>query len=329
MSRKKRFNPKEVLGILCDNHDKEQQYYVGAYIRLSREDNGKLDGFSLQNQQNLLMEYIYRHHDLQLYRMYIDNGYSGTNFERPAFEAMMQDVRKGKINCIMVKDLSRLGRNYLETGNYIEQIFPLLGVRFISITDGYDSICCDFTEESFFIPLKNIINEGYAKDLSIKISTALDIQKKQGKFLGRIAPYGYEKTPNKKLVIDLNTYQMVQRIFAMRIEGNSLTGIAQQMNNKGILSPMQYNASKGNCFKHLSSDWNRTIIKRILVNPVYLGWLVYGKTKQSFAKNIPSHTLPQEQWKIVKGAHEPIISQQTFDAVQRTMRNGEKSVWLM
>ena len=164
MARKKRLNTAAVLGaesVIAPAIPDEpvQGFRTAAYVRLSMEDSGKIDGYSLQNQKDLLMSFINDHNDLHLYKMYVDNGYTGTQFERPAFDEMMQDMKSGLINCIVVKDLSRLGRNYLEAGNYLEQIFPFFKVRFISITDGYDSISPDLTDEALIIPLKNIINE--------------------------------------------------------------------------------------------------------------------------------------------------------------------------
>ena len=207
MARKKRLNTAAVLGaesVIAPAIPDEpvQGFRTAAYVRLSMEDSGKIDGYSLQNQKDLLMSFINDHNDLHLYKMYVDNGYTGTQFERPAFDEMMQDMKSGLINCIVVKDLSRLGRNYLEAGNYLEQIFPFFKVRFISITDGYDSISPDFTDEALIIPLKNIINEGYAKDISVKVSSAIATRKRQGKFMGKeknlrpgkVLPKGLEET---------------------------------------------------------------------------------------------------------------------------------------
>ena len=203
MARKKRLNTVAVLGAECASvsgipEDSGSGFCTAAYVRLSVEDSGKIDGYSLQNQEDLLLSFINEHKDLHLYKMYVDNGFTGTKFERPAFEEMMEDMKQGRINCIVVKDLSRLGRNYLEAGNYLEQIFPFFKIRFISITDGYDSFSPDFTDEALMIPLKNIINEGYAKDISLKVSSSIATRKKQGKFMGKYPPYGYLKDPADK-----------------------------------------------------------------------------------------------------------------------------------
>ena len=190
MARKKRLDVNEVLDRERAGFGLQEEqniYHTAGYIRLSIEDSGKTDGYSLANQEKLVRDFIADQQDMRLYRLYIDNGATGTVFERPAFDEMMQDMKDGKINCIVVKDLSRLGRNYLEAGNYLEQIFPFFRVRFISITDGYDSNSPDVTDESLIIPLKNIINEGYAKDISLKITTSFELAQKAGTVYGTLS----------------------------------------------------------------------------------------------------------------------------------------------
>ena len=326
MARKKRLNTATVLGtepVSVPNLNTKAGYSTAAYVRLSMEDSGKIDGYSLQNQEALLMEFINSHSDLHLYKMYVDNGFTGTQFERPAFEEMMQDMRNGIINCIVVKDLSRLGRNYLEAGNYLEQIFPFFKVRFISITDGYDSISPDFTDEALIIPLRNIINEGYAKDISIKVSSAFETRKKQGKYMAKNPVYGYLKDPDDKnhLIIDPEASLIVKRIFQMRLDGDSLGKIAKTLNDEGIPCPSKYFVLKGISkeTKYLKSYWSRNTTNKILRNRMYLGCLVYGKSKSSFAKGIKEHTLPESEWKIVEGTHEPLITQELFDEVQEIL----------
>lgn len=336
MARKKRLNADAIIGnqescMLAPDETKNHRgeiYQTAAYIRLSTEDSGKKDGYSLQNQEMLVLNYIGRHPELNLYRKYVDNGFSGTCFDRPAFDEMMQDMRDGRINCIVVKDLSRLGRNYLEAGNYLEQIFPFFKVRFISINDGYDSASPDSADESLIIPLKNIINEGYAKDISVKVSTALETRKKQGKFTGKYAPYGYLKDPADKnhLIVDEETKDTVKRIFQMRADGMSMSGIAARLNQEGVPSPAAYlilkGISKEKSFQN--SYWNRTNVRRLLTNRVYLGNLVYGKEQSSFAKGISRCRLPEEQWKEVENTHEPIIDRRLFNLVQEKQEESRK-----
>lgn len=333
MARKKRLNTAAVLNadsVIATMVEEEafSGYQTAAYVRLSMEDSGKIDGYSLQNQKDLLMSFINEHRELHLYKMYVDNGFSGTQFDRPAFDEMMEDMKAGRINCIVVKDLSRLGRNYLEAGNYLEQIFPFFKVRFISITDGYDSITPDFTDEALIIPLKNIINEGYAKDISIKVSSALATRKKQGKFMSKVPLYGYLKDPEDKnhLIIDPEAAPIVQRVFQMKLDGVSLGLIAKQMNDEGIPSPSKYFVLKGISkeTKYLTSYWDRNTAKRMLTNRMYLGCLVYGKTVRSFAKGIKRQEISSEDWQIVEGTHEPLVTEAVFNSVQELLEESSQ-----
>lgn len=331
MARKKRLDVNAVLeqeragfGL----REEQSIYHTAGYIRLSVEDSGKTDGYSLANQEKLVKDFIAEQQDMRLYRLYIDNGATGTVFERPAFDEMMQDMKDGKINCIVVKDLSRLGRNYLEAGNYLEQIFPFFRVRFISITDGYDSNSPDVTDESLIIPLKNIINEGYAKDISQKITTSFEARKKQGQFMGKYPVYGYLKDPENKnhLIVNPETCGIVKRIFQMRDSGMALGAIASQLNKEGIPSPARYLWLKGLSKeeRHKDSYWDRINVKRLLTNKMYLGMLVYGKEKTSFAKGIKRQRVPESEWKYVPNAHEAIIDQELFDSVQRKLEGAKQ-----
>ena len=332
MARKKRLDVDEVLDrerAGCGLQEEQNIYQTAGYIRLSIEDSGKTNGYSLENQEKLVRDYIADRQDLRLYRLYIDNGATGTVFERPAFDEMMQDMKDGKINCIVVKDLSRLGRNYLEAGNYLEQIFPFFRVRFISITDGYDSNSPDVTDESLIIPLKNIINEGYAKDISLKITTSFESRKKQGQFMGRYPVYGYLKDPANKnhLIVNPETCGIVRRIFQMRDSGMALGAIASQLNEEGIPSPARYLWIKGLSKeeRHQDSYWDRINVKRLLTNKMYLGILVYGKERSSFAKGIKRQRVPESEWKYVPNAHEAIIDQELFDSVQKKLEDTKQN----
>lgn len=336
MARKKRLDVNEVLDRERTGFGLQEEqniYHTAGYIRLSIEDSGKTDGYSLENQEKLVRDYIADQQDMRLYRLYIDNGATGTVFQRPAFDEMMQDMKAGKINCIVVKDLSRLGRNYLEAGNYLEQIFPFFRVRFISITDGYDSNSPDVTDESLIIPLKNIINEGYAKDISLKITTSFESRKKQGQFMGRYPVYGYLKDPENKnhLIVNPETCGIVKRIFQMRDSGMALGAIASQLNEEGILSPARYLWIKGISKeeRHKDSYWDRINVKRLLTNKMYLGMLVYGKERTSFARGIKRQRVPESEWKYVPNAHEAIIDQELFDSVQRKLEGAKQDFFKM
>lgn len=336
MARKKRLDVNEVLDrerAKIEFQEEQSIYQTAGYIRLSVEDSGKTDGYSLENQEKLVRDYIAGQQDMRLYRLYIDNGATGTVFERPAFDEMMQDMKDGKINCIVVKDLSRLGRNYLEAGNYLEQIFPFFRVRFISITDGYDSNSPDVTDESLIIPLKNIINEGYAKDISQKITTSFEARKKQGQFMGKYPVYGYLKDPENKnhLIVNPETCGIVKRIFQMRNSGMALGAIASQLNAEGIPSPARYLWIKGISKeeRHKDSYWDRINVKRLLTNKMYLGMLVYGKERTSFARGIKRQRVPESEWKYVPNAHEAIIDQELFDSVQRKLEGAKQDFFKM
>ena len=336
MARKKRLDINEVLDRECSGFRTQvgqDVYHTAGYIRLSVEDSGKSDGYSLINQEKLVRDFIAEQQDMQLYRLYIDNGVTGTVFERPAFDEMMQDMKDGKIDCIVVKDLSRLGRNYLEAGNYLEQIFPFFRVRFISITDGYDSISSNLTDESLIIPLKNIINEGYAKDISLKITTSFEIRKKQGQFIGKYPVYGYLKDPENKnyLIVNPETSGIVNRIFQMRDSGMALGAIANQLNEENIPSPARYLWLKGLSKeeRHRDSYWDRTNVRRLLKNKMYLGMLVYGKERRSLAKGIKRQSVPESEWKYVPNAHEAIIDQELFDSVQMKLEGAKQEYFKM
>ena len=336
MARKKRLDVNAVLEQECAGFGLQEEqsiYHTAGYIRLSVEDSGKTDGYSLENQEKLVKDFIAEQQDMRLYRLYIDNGATGTVFERPAFDEMMQDMKDGKINCIVVKDLSRLGRNYLEAGNYLEQIFPFFRVRFTSITDGYDSNSPDVTDESLIIPLKNIINEGYAKDISQKITTSFEAQKKQGQFMGKYPVYGYLKDPENKnhLIVNPETCGIVKRIFQMRDSGVALGAIASQLNEEGIPSPARYLWIKGISKeeRHKDSYWDRINVKRLLTNKMYLGMLVYGKERTSFARGIKRQRVPESEWKYVPNAHEAIIDQELFDSVQRKLEGAKQDFFKM
>ncbi len=325
MARTKRLDTAAVLdcgtsSVVKSRASVQNIYRTAAYVRLSVEDSGKPGGESLENQEAVLRSYIASQEELLLYKVYTDNGYTGTKFERPAFDRMMADMRAGVVNCIVVKDLSRLGRNYLEAGKYIEQVFPFFRTRFISVADGYDSLHGSATEEGLLLPLKNLINEGYARDISTKVSTALAARKRQGKFMGKYAPYGYRKDPADKnhLVIDPETAGIVERIFQMRLDDLPLGTIARTLNAEGISCPARYRLETGlSCeHKYQNAIWDNTNVRRLLQNQVYVGDMVYGKEQSSFAQGIKRHAIPRAEWKVTENTHDAIISREVFAAVQ-------------
>ena len=296
-------------------------FRTALYLRLSLEDNGKKDADSLENQQALLENYIAERPFLELVNIYTDNGCTGTDFERPAFKCMMEDIRKGKINCIVTKDLSRLGRNYVETGDYLERVFPFLGVRFIAVNDNYDSNQINASDQ-LAASLRNLVNDAYAKDISRKISTAMKAKRQRGDFLGTYEPYGYLRDPvnPSKLIIDQEIAPIVKEIFELRATGIGIERICRVLNEKGYPSPGRLRFERGiitnNNKKGSDLPWNRHVLKDLLLNVVYIGNLAQGRTGSSLYKGIPFHQKDESEWDVVNGTHEPIISRELWDTVQ-------------
>ena len=320
MARKSRYKEKTV----------EKNWKAALYARLSKEDGDKGESDSILNQKQLLQEYIVNESDIQFVDFYIDDGFSGTNFERPSFNKMLEDIKKGKIDCVVVKDLSRLGRNYVEVGKYIETIFPMLNVRFIAITDNLDSYKNPSSMNNLIVPFKNIINDEYCRDISNKIKASLNIKRKQGKFIGSFAPYGYKKDPidHGKLLVNEEQAIIVKRIFKMFLSGKGILQIARELNNEGIPSP---SAEKNNSE---SSLWCSKTIRRILTAQVYIGNMVQGVSRNKSYKLKKSESVAPEDWIIVKNTHEAIISEGEFEnaaeLLDRDTRTapGKKEVYL-
>lgn len=315
------------LPVKTGRGQEERMFFAALYVRLSKEDGGKDNGNTVDNQQALLREFIENQPCMRLYDTYIDNGFSGTSFGRPAFQKMMADAMAGKINCIIVKDLSRLGRNYLEAGEYLEKIFPALNLRFISVTDHFDTWSPSSFEDGITIPLKNLVNEIYAKDISRKIGPALDMKKAEGRYGGGAAPYGYRKSAAQKgrYEIDEQAAEVVRHIYQMRAGGCSYCGIVKTLNEKGVKSPSAYRFEKGivKDERMQKSPWNRYAIRDMLHDEVYLGNMVRGKTHSAFYKGEKRHPVARTEWIVVQGTHDPVISRELFDAVQRV--NEEKT----
>ncbi len=319
MARKSRKN----TGTLTETPVQESSFYSTAiYARLSIENSGKDDdGDSIANQISFCKAYLEEHKDLKLYEIYEDNGEKGTNFDRPEFQRMMNDIRGGKVKCVLVKDLSRFGRDYIEAGELLEKIFPFMGIRFISITDGYDSLTSDDAEGALMIPLKNMINNVYAKDISRKIITSFRARQEKGEFLPAFAPYGYlkSKTGAYRYEIDEVTAPYVKMIFEWKADGISHNEICKRLNEMGAVTPARRKVDLGiwKAEKYKHTVWfGRTIID-ILKNPTYTGCIVYGKIPKSLYEGIKKHRAPEDEWRYVPDAHEPIISQELFDKIQQ------------
>jgi DNA invertase Pin-like site-specific DNA recombinase len=299
----------------------EKIYKTAIYARISVEDSNTDDG-TIENQILLVRKYIESKPYLKLCDTYIDNGYTGTNFDRESFHNLMEAIKHGKIDCIAVKDLSRFGRDYIETGNYLEKVFPFLGVRFISVNDNYDSHnpvqnCGDINSSNLAVILKNLINDIYSKDISKKCRTALETKQRKGEFIGSNAPYGYMKSPadKHKLVIDNETAPIVRDIFQWRIDGMSYKAIIRKLEELRILSPSNYLYSKGMlCHEKYAKKimWHEKAIRDMLSNPVYIGHMAQGKEKSRFEHGLKSQRLPQDKWIIVENTHEALVSRDIF-----------------
>lgn len=306
-------------------------FSTAIYVRLSVENSGKDDdGDSIENQTGICREYVDARPYLNLYGIYSDNGEKGWKFDRPEFTRMMDDVKAGKVDCIVVKDLSRFGRDYIETGNYLEKIFPFLGVRFISITDSYDSFSCDDAESALMVPLKNMVNDVYAKDISRKIITSFRQRQEKGDFLPGNTPYGYIKSETRQFryEVDEKVAPYIRMLFEWKAEGVSHAEMARRLNEMGAVTPSMRKVELGiwHAEKYRHTVWGGRTLTDILTNPVYTGALVYGRMPKSLYEGIRVHRAPKEEWRILEGMHEPIVSRELFDRVQEIFDEHRKTI---
>lgn len=312
---------------------KENKIYKAAiYVRLSKEDGdvsdvSKAESNSISNQKELIREFLKNKEDIAVVSERIDDGYSGVNFERPAFQLMLEDIKQGKVDCVVVKDLSRFGRNYIESGRYIEKIFPMLGVRFIAINDNYDSLIGKSQTDEIVIPFKNLINDAYCRDISIKIRSHLDVKRRKGEFIGSFTVYGYRKDEqdHNHIVIDEYASGIVEKIFIWKIEGMSQQGIADRLNNMGILSPAEYKKSCGSNYRakfqtKSKASWSAVAVTRILTNENYTGTLVQGKYTTPNYKVKKTVVKSEDDWVRIENAFEAIVSSEQFAMVQELLR---------
>ncbi len=292
---------------------------TALYIRLSVEDNqGR--GNSIENQQLILDDYIIDKPEFKVYNTYVDNGLTGTNFERPAFQRMLSDIEAGHIRCVIVKDLSRLGRNAIDAGYYIEQYFSQHNVRFIAITDGYDTADSS-TTNGIILPLKNMINEAYAIDIGRKIKAQAHQAMLDGDFIGARAPFGYRKAPDNchKLLIDEETAPIVRQIFEWAADGVGITTIVVRLNTMKITTLSKYKTATTEANKHYKQGeyWQTRTILRMLENAVYMGDMVQGKSK---TVEHQQRRTTADNYIIVRDTHEPIVSRELFEKVQRVRK---------
>lgn len=292
-------------------------FKVAMYIRLSREDGDKEESSSVTNQRNIITRFINENDNFIIVDEYVDDGYTGTNFNRPAFQRMIKDIEKGKINTVITKDLSRLGRDYIDTGRYVQRYFPENRVRYIALLDGIDTL--EDAGMNDIAPFKSVINDMYVKDISKKITSALKERKTAGNFLAVTAPYGYKKNPENKyqLVINEEEAKVVRYIFRLYLQGNGLTKIAKILTEEEIPVPgISRNIGTTRKTK-LYNCWKQTTISRILKNPVYIGNLEQFKRKKVNYKSKKRVTVPKEDRVICYNTHQPIIKKEDFDEVQK------------
>ena len=295
---------------------KQQANTAAVYCRLSRDDNGEGESNSIVTQRQMLRRYAAEQGFL-VYDEYIDDGYSGTSFDRPAFKRMIRDIEDGRVAIVLCKDLSRLGRNNALVAHYTELYFPENDIRFIAVSDAIDT----FRDDNEIMPFKSVVNEYYARDISRKVRAGYRNSALNGKFSGSFAPYGYRKDPDDphRLLVDGNTASVAKRIYGMAADGMTPSRIARQLSDEGIPTPRRYTASQSKKAYHipLYKEWSATTVLSILHHPVYLGHMVCGReTKKSF-KSKKIMQVPEDQWIVTPNTHEPLVGQELFDTVQK------------
>lgn len=306
-------------------------YNVAIYLRLSRDDEdidgNKSESNSISSQRDMIRSFIRKQDNMEIYDIYVDDGYTGANFDRPEFKRMMKDIESGYVDCVIVKDLSRLGRDYIEAGRLIQKTFPAFSVRFIALTDHFDSLTADYNETSLIVPVKNFVNDSYCRDISEKVRSQKKVKRENGEFIGAFAVYGYKKSEKNRnlLVPDDYAADIVRKIFAWKIEGYSNLAIADLLNDLGILSPMEYKRMQGEKFHTgfvtgVKTKWSSVAIKRILTNETYIGTLVQGREEAVSYKVKKTIMKPEEEWTKVREAHEAIVSVEDFEIVQDLLK---------
>lgn len=293
------------------------------YLRLSKEDGEKVESNSISNQREIINSYVKRN-QITMVKEYVDDGYSGANFDRPNFKEMIKDAYDKKFDTIIVKDLSRFGRDYIEAGKFIQRIFPENGIRFISVNDNYDSKSADMNDTHLILPIKNFINDSYCRDISNKVKSSQKIKREKGDFISAFAPYGYKKSDENKnkLAVDEQAAPNIKNIFDMKLLGYSSKAIADELNHLGVLTPRKYKESQGfkcNGFQNIKGgNWSAKAVNRIIENEVYIGNTLQGKSITLNYKNKKQIGKDKEEWIRVEDTHEAIVSKEVF-AIANTM----------
>ena len=303
--------------------EKASLVQAAVYLRLSVKDNGKDDCDSIENQEMIVRNYLKNKPDITIAKVFVENGHTGTVFDRPVFNSMMEAVESGIYNCVVVKDLSRFGRNALDATDYITNKFPEMGIRFISVRDNYDSELDTDGKDQMYIMIDNFINELYSKDISRKSCTVLRSKRKQGLYIGGYAPYGYKKSEDDKYVLEIDeeAAAVVRKIFEWRAEGQGYSEIYNRLNKMHIPSPTYYKYLKGIYSNYSKTGkqypWSKHVLFDMLRNQTYIGDVVQGKQLAGLYQNQKLQPVGKDKWIIVEGKHEPIISKELFEAVQR------------
>lgn len=314
-----------------------KSYIADIYVRLSKEDGdidtgNKYESNSISNQKELIQQFLISYPEISVHAIREDDGYTGTHFSRPGFQLLLQDIKEKKVNCIIVKDLSRVGRNYLQVGEYVQEIFPAQGIRFISINDGYDSVNAKAMDDDIIIPFKNLLNDAYSRDISVKIRSNLDVKRKKGEYTGAFAPFGYVKSDLNKNEIVVDTYaaDVVRDIFKWKLEGMNQCGIADKLNRAGVPSPMEYKKANGSnyacSFKtNKKALWCAQTVARVLKNEVYIGNMLQGIRSKPNYRAIYVVLKNKDDWIRNNGAHEAIIEKIDFDRVQEMLKRDTRT----
>lgn len=298
-----------------------KKYLIAIYMRVSKEDaKDKEESNSIGMQRMLLRKFVAEKFSDYELSEFCDDGYTGTNFERPGVQKLLEQVRDSRISCIVVKDFSRFARDYIELGSYLEQIFPFLGVRFLSVNDNYDSADYQGGIADIDVNFRNLLYDLYSKDLSLKVRSSLAVRKEQGQYISGNSPFGYEKDPDDRhaLVIAQDEAEIVKRIFSLKVEGYSSTQIARLFNANRVKTPIEFKIEKGRTRRAPKGErfqWSTGTICQILRNEIYIGNIVQKKYEKDFVGG-KNHIRPREEWLTGYDHHEPIIERAVFEKVQ-------------
>lgn len=302
--------------------NKQVIYNVGMYLRLSKDDGDDIESESITNQRKLIKDYINKNENMKLYDEYADDGYSGANFNRPDFQRLLKDIESKKINMVITKNLARLGRNYIETGNYIEKYFPDHRVRYIALLDNIDNFKESVSND--FVPIKSVFNEKHCRDTSIAVKKTKRRKMEEGYYACNTAPFGYKKDPDTpgKLIIDIDASKTVKKIFDLKLKGYTANEIVKYLDKNKYVTPAEYMKIRGQEHIENKNLWRRSTVNRILCNKVYLGHCVRGKTQNISYKSKDRIFVKRNDFIITKNTHEPIISEEVFEKVHNTKKYG-------